>query len=147
MLASALISVVSLVLLVYWFRYTCLLLLQNREDRAFASSVASANRLSFMEVREQLHSVSAALPLEELHMALDRDYRVLRYLLEHSAGLDIPSIERQLLILDYHLMQLKYRLVKNSSAEQARKTLSEVSGILEYFAQKMGERAAEHIYA
>lgn len=147
MLASALISVVSLVLLVYWFRYTCLLLLQNHEDRAFASSVASANRLSFTDVREQLHSGAAALPLEELHASLDRDYRVLRYLLEHSAGLDIPSIERQLLILDYHLMQMKYRLVRKSSAEQARKTLCEVSGILEYFAQKMGERAAEHIYA
>lgn len=147
MLASALISVVSLVLLIYWFRYTCLLLLQNREDIACASSVASANRLSFPGVREQLHSAAAALPLDEMYAALDSDYRVLRYLLEHSAGLDIPAVERQLLILDYHLMQIKYRLVKNASSEQARKTLCEVSGILEYFAQKMGARPAQHIYA
>ncbi len=147
MLASTLISVVSLVLLVYWFRYTCLLLLQNREGRAFASSVASANRLSFLEVGEQLQSAGVVLPLQDLHASLDRDYRVLRYLLEHSAGLDVPAIERQLLILDYHVMQMKYRLVRKSSAEQARKTLCEVSGILEYFAQKMGQRVAEHIYA
>lgn len=147
MLASTLIAAVSSVLLVYWFRYTCLLLLQNHEDRAHASSVAFANRLAFPQVQERLRSTGAALPLDELQTALARDYRVLRYLLEHSAGLDIPSIERRMLILDYHLMQIKYRMVRRTSAEQARKTLCEVSGIMEYFAGKMGERTAQHTYA
>ncbi len=147
MLASTLISLVSLVLLVYWFRYTCLLLLHSRMECASATLVASANRLSFLTVREQLLSGGLELPLDEFQRALDRDYRVLRYLLEHSAGLEISSLERQLLAMDYQLMQLRYRLTRNTSRDQASKALCEISGILGYFAQKMGEQATQQSYA
>lgn len=147
MLASALIAVISLVFFVYWFRYTCVLLLHSSDRRVFALSVASANRLSFVGIHEQLVSGAEDLRLDELERTLDRDYRVLRYLLEHSAGLDVSMVERRLLGMDYRLMRCWYRLVRNSSARQARKALCEMSGILGYFAEKMGNSETQQIFA
>ncbi len=137
MLASVLISFVSLVLFVYWFRYTCVFLLQNRADGKFALAVAAANRLSFLEVRQRLSFVQASSAMDELQSALERDYQILHYLLEHSSGQGYHSLERRLMTLDYKLMRLWYRLVRRSSTNQARLALEEMSGILGYFAQQL----------
>ena len=88
-------------------------------------------------------SEPAGAALDSLHASLDRDYRVLLYLLEHSTGLELPTVEQKLLIFDYRLMQLVYRLLKTSSVGQARQALLEMSDVLGYFSQKMGERAAQ----
>ena len=67
MVASILITVVSLILLSYWFRYSCLLLL-----------------------RSQAQQPSQAPPqgdLDPLRQAVERDYRLLTYLCRHAAGL------------------------------------------------------------
>ncbi len=49
MIASLLIIVVSTVLLIYWFRYTCLLMLRTQTARDYASGLAAANRLMYPE--------------------------------------------------------------------------------------------------
>jgi hypothetical protein len=144
MLASVLIIAVSLVLFIYWFRYTCLLLLNGNAVTEHAGIVARANRLTFLDVRLALREELAGAALETLHSSLERDYRILLYLLEHSAGLDLPSIEQKLLVLDYRLMQIWYKAVRGSSATRARQALLEMSNVLGYFSQKMGERAAQY---
>ena len=141
MLASVLIILVCLFLLVYWFRYTCLLLLSTAEQAERATQVARANRLSFRDVQQKLEDRAAAL--DALHRALERDYRILEFLLEHSEP-NVRSLEQRLLKLDYRLMHVYYRLMRNSSADRSRAALSEMSRILTCFAQKMGERAAHY---
>jgi hypothetical protein len=145
MVASALIIAVSFVLLLYWFRYTCLLLLDGSPASQHADRVARTNRLRFLEVQEALHAADASL--DALHRSLDGDYRILVYILEHSTALDVPAFEQQFLVMDYRVMQLWYRVVRRFSESRARQALLEMSRVLGYFSQKMGERAAQHAAA
>jgi len=144
MLASVLIIAVSLVLLLYWFRYTCLLLLQTNPVTHYAGQVARANRLGFLEVQSALKSGVGDPALDQLHSALENDYRILLYLLQHSTGLDIPALEQRMLAADYRVMRAWYRLARRSSPEGARHALLEMSSVLAYFSQKMGERVAQN---
>src|ERR1051325_3648054 len=128
MIASVLILVVSFVLLVYWFRYTCVLLLRSGSSTEHVEHVVAVNHLSFPDVLTRLQG--GEMKLDTLQLALQRDYRILHYLLEHSAGLDIPAVERKLLSLDYRVMQLWYRMVRPCSSEHARRALVEMASVL-----------------
>jgi hypothetical protein len=138
MIETILIIAFSLVLFVYWFRYTVLLLLS--EDQV-EQSPALNSQLSLLETREALRDTQGDLPLDRLHHALERDYRMLRYLLDHAAGLGLRPVERFLLMLDYRMLRIWYRLSRNASAPQARRALQEMAGILNYIASKMDQRA------
>ena len=141
MVASVFILTVSVALLVYWFRYCCVGLLRNYAERP---SVIPENRFSFPQVRERLRTDS---DLDTLHRWLDRDYRVVTYLLQHAAGLGEQSVEHRLLRLDYKLMRMWYRVTRTAAPEQARKALSERVAILGCLARKMGEQAGVRIEA
>lgn len=135
MIVTLLILVISVALLVYWFRFCCLGLLRNAGDEPL---LPPDNRFSFPAVRERLLTES---DLDPLHQSLDRDYRVVSYLLRHAAGLGGQSLEHRLLLLDYKLMQVWYRLTRSTAPAQARKALTERAAILGCLAQKMGEQA------
>ena len=137
MIESILILAFSLALFVYWFRYTVLLLLSEEQTDKPSTII---DQLHLLETRDALR-VEENLPLERLHRSLQNDYRMLRYLLEHAAGLELRPLERCLLFLDYQLMGAWYRLTKNASTAHARRALQEMTGVLSYIAYKMGERA------
>ncbi|MGH9630439.1 MAG: hypothetical protein ACRD7E_19175, partial [Bryobacteraceae bacterium] len=80
MIASIFIIVVSLLLFLYWFRYTCVLILNMKSGKNYAAQVATANQLSFIETRNLLSGGSESEPLDRLHGMLDRDYAVVNYL-------------------------------------------------------------------
>jgi hypothetical protein len=134
MLASILIIAVSLVLLVYWFRYTCILLLRNSE----AVAPQADARFNFGAVREQLQ---VELQLDPLHAALERDYQLITYLLENASGLELDSIEERMLLWDYRIMRCWYRFARIVMPMQARSALAEMATVLSVLGGKLGERA------
>jgi hypothetical protein len=138
MLAGTLIIALSLALFIYWFRYSCILILRNRAEIATASAPILDSRFSFPEVLVRLGSEPT---LDPLHVSLERDYRILIYLMEHGAGLKLASIEDRLLTLDYRVMQLVYRLTRVAAPVQARKALSEMASVLGVLAHSIGEQA------
>jgi hypothetical protein len=138
MIASVLILICSVVLLVYWFRYSCVLLLRNSADRA--ETPFADERFSIGMVLERLHTQTE---LGELERALDRDYHVLTYLLKHAADLELASIENRMLILDYKLMRLWYRISSIIAPKQSRKALQEMATALGAVARKAGQQSAE----
>jgi hypothetical protein len=135
MIVTLLILVISAALLVYWFRFCCLGLLRNAAEEPL---LLPDNRFSFPAVRERLLTES---DLDPLHQSLDRDFRIVSYLLRHAAGLGGQSLEHRLLLLDYKLMQAWYWLTRTMAPRQARKALAERAAILGCLAQKMGEQA------
>jgi hypothetical protein len=139
MVETVLIIAFSCLLLLYWCRYTILLLLS--EDQIEEGAVIS--QLSLSETRAALRMGPADLPLDSLHRSLENDYRVLRYLQTHAAGMGLRPLEKALLALDYHAMQLWYRLTRSTSATQAHAALQEMAAILTCVASKMGERAGQ----
>ena len=81
------------------------------------------------------------MELDALHQSLDRDYRVVTYLLEHAAGLELEQLEYRLLILDYKVMQGWYRLTKSAAPQQARRALGEMAEILGVFVGRIGSQS------
>jgi hypothetical protein len=140
MFTSILIIAFSLVLLVYWFRYSCILLVRNQADVLSSKAVAD-DRFHVGEVRALLQT---GQQLDPLHTSLQRDYQILTYLLQHAAGLELDSFEDRLLVLDYKVMQWWYRLTRIAAPVQARQALSEMASVLDILAVKIGERVGAH---
>jgi hypothetical protein len=136
MLASALILVFSCVLLVYWFRYSCLLLLRQRAGGANADP-----RFGISRIQEGLLHDG---PLDPLHQALNRDYQLLTYLLDHASGISLESIEDRLLVLDYSIMRFWYRVTRSVFPSHARRALAEMASVLSVLAQRMGEQTGAY---
>ena len=141
MIVTILILAISVALLGYWFRFCCIGLLQYRADEPL---VIPQNRFDFPAVRERLQTESN---LDSLHQSLDRDYKIVTYLLRHAANLGGQSVEDRLLLLDYKLMQAWYWLTRKAAPLQARKSLSERADILGCLARKMGEQAGLRVEA
>jgi len=138
MLASLLIIGISAILFAYWFRYSCILLLRNAAEQFEAVSAESDSRFNVADVQARLRSNEA---LDPLHSALNRDYQVLTYLVQHAAGLELTSFEDRLLVLDYQVMQCYYRVTRNLFPEQARAALTEMATVLDVLVHKMGQQA------
>jgi len=81
MVASVLIIVISLVLFVYWFRYTSLLILSAKPAKDYGKAVVEANQLSFPAVRAKLSHPADPVAMEKIEAALNRDYKLLTSLL------------------------------------------------------------------
>jgi Skp family chaperone for outer membrane proteins len=142
LVATVVITVSSVLLFGYWFRYTCLLILSAKTTRDFAGEVATANQLGFLQVQSQLRESSA--DLDRLRDALDRDYAVLMRLLKQAgdSSSEGSSIEKRMLEINYRLVGAWYRLSRQFSAAAARRALEEMSLVVEHFANLMGEQAA-----
>ena len=84
MIISSLIIAVSVVLFFYWFRYTCVLILNTRTTRDYSEGIAAANNLGFVEVQGRLSS-STFQEMDSLQVSLQRDFRVVANLLKSAA--------------------------------------------------------------
>jgi hypothetical protein len=138
MLAGILIITFSLALLVYWFRYSCILILRTQEEEFALAPYATDGRLSVSQVRESLKHEDE---LDPLQVALDRDYRVLTYLIEHAAGLELATLEDRLLMVDYWIMRRVYKLTRTLAPRQARQALVEMAMVLDILVGHLGEQA------
>jgi hypothetical protein len=138
MFASGLIIAFSFILLLYWFRYSCVLLLSDRGQSAASSGTLFDPRFGIAEVQRRLNGKENLDPLQR---SLRRDYEMLIYLIEHASGLGLESIEDRLLVLDYKLMQWQYGLTKSLFPSQARRALSEMASVLVVLARRMSEHA------
>ena len=141
LITTVVITTGSAGLFAYWFRYTCLLILSAKTTRDYAASVAQANQLNFVQVQATLREMPA--DLDVLKDSLDRDYKVLTYLLKHASN---PSsgdtaIEDRMLEINYRLMRIWYGATRHLSPAAARRALDEMSTVVAHFANAMGERA------
>ncbi len=146
LIATAGITVSSILLFAYWFRYTCLLIVSARTTRDYAASVATANQLGFLEVQSELSALDPSrLPnLDRLKDALDRDYKVLTYLLKHAANGSTgeDSIETRMLEINYRVMRAWYGVSRQFSQSAASRAIEEMAVVVAHFANAMGERSA-----
>ena len=134
MVTSVLIVAISAVLLVYWLRYSCVMLLHDAQERSAMHTLAD-ERFSASSVLERLKTEADLAPLER---ALERDYLVVTYIIEHAADLELASIENKLLVLDYQLMRLWSHLTRTLAPRQSREALAEMASVLRVLASQMG---------
>jgi hypothetical protein len=134
MVASVLTILISVGLLVYWARYTCLLLLEE----ATMQTDASFSPFRFHRIRRHL---AAGGSTDGLHKTLDRDYRVLTYLGSKTGALS--AVDAQLLVWDYRLIRSWHAVTRTAFPVQSRKALEEMADVLAILASKL--RAAAHV--
>lgn len=138
MIASIVVILFSAALLLYWFRYTCILLIRNAAEEVRATSAAVQSNFSFGDVQSRLGTASE---LDPLHSALQRDYQVLTYLVQHASGLELANFEERLLVWDFRVMKLWYSVTRAAAPEQAREALGEMASVLSILAGRVGQRA------
>jgi hypothetical protein len=139
LVATVVITVSSILLFAYWFRYTCLLILSAKTARDYTAAVAYSNKLGFPEVQAQLKQSGS--DLERLRAALDNDYRVVRGLLKYT-GQSQSALETYMLVVNYRLMSSWYKVTRRFSGHAAARALSEMSLVVAHFANLMGEQSA-----
>jgi hypothetical protein len=140
LIVTSVITASSVLLLGYWFRYSCLLILSAETTRDYAVDVAAANQLSFLQVQAQLRE--NATDLGRLQVSLDRDLAVVTYLIQNASGQGEWGMEERMLQLNYRLMGAWFSVSQRFSPEAGRRALDEMSMIISHFANSMGERAA-----
>jgi hypothetical protein len=142
LIATSVITAISALLFAYWYRYTCLLILSAKTSRDYAGQVATANQLRFLEVQTQLQSESIP-DLDHLQRLLDRDYALLTFLFRNANGAAKESrLEELMLQLNYRVMGAWCRVSRRFSPQAARNALEEMSNVVAYFANAVGERTA-----
>jgi len=143
MVTSVFIIAISVVLFVYWLRYSCVLLLRNAQERSLGSSTEGESS-AISSVVERLKTECDLTPLEQ---ALERDYHVVTYIIEHAADLELASVENKLLVLDYKMMRIWSRLTRTLAPRQSRKALSEMASVLQVLVARMGDQNNLHAEA
>jgi len=146
LIASLSIIFVSTALFLYWFRYTCLLIIDAKGSveagaQNYALKVTDTIRLSYPHLERELVAGSQTFVLDTLHEGLANDYRILTDLLQQFT--EGESIEHRILLIDYKLMQSWYAFTRHcDNLTGSRKALREMSLILNCFAAEIGESAA-----
>ena len=134
MVTSVFIIGISVALFAYWLRYSCVILLRSAQERA-EMVTADDDRFNVPAVLESLKNDADLDPLER---ALDRDYHVVTYLIEHAAGLELASIENKLLVFDYRLMRLWFHVTRTLAPRQSRRALLEMAAVLSVLFAQVG---------
>jgi hypothetical protein len=144
MLPSSIMIAVSVGLLIYWFRYTCSLILRAKPARDYTQEVATANELRFLEIQQDLPFVEGRSQLDHVRKTLERDYRILSFLLRHTASLHAETdfLEQNLLVLHFTLTKAYYALICAVSQSEGKRAIQEMAGVVSHFANRMGERGA-----
>jgi len=142
MIASAIITAFSMGSLLAWFRYSCGLILSAKPAHDYTPQVAAANELGVLEVQQSLPNANERCVLDTLRKKLERDYHLLSYLLDHSPALHTGSegFEQCMMMLDFELMKAFYALASVLPRSLARRVLQEMTQVVCYFANTMGER-------
>src|SRR5258707_13249644 len=114
-----------------------MLILTAKNPRDHLADVTNANQLSFPDVQTRLREQSNA-DLGRLLASLDRDYSVVKYLLDHASNPSkgSSSVENRMLAVNYRVMRMWF------AVSRSRRALEEMANVVAHFANAMGERAA-----
>jgi hypothetical protein len=142
MVASILILAVSLVLFLYWFRYTCELILSTRSATSYVMGVSEAHGLSWGTVAPSLEHAEDST-LCEFRQALRSDFAKLDGLLSRFSAdeADQLAFERGLLKGYFTCNCALFCLTRRLSEGLAKQMLSTMARVVEYQANMLGERS------
>jgi hypothetical protein len=119
-------------LLVYWLRYTCLLLLEKEP----VESEAVFPLFHFPAIRAEVRAGRLAPTVQQ---ALDNDYAVLTRLLDSARMRDV---ETRLLLWDYRLLRCWRAVTAIVSPPQSRQAVAEMANVLAVLATRLRQSTA-----
>jgi hypothetical protein len=144
MVTSVVIIILSVAMFVYWFRYSCVLILESNWNEEQAQVVAMQNKLSFGSVNESLARAGSAEEMDRVKDLLDRDLnQVISILSSRPEFQEMGhSLESRMLMLDYQLMKAWYALTRSIAGPRAQNALREMALVVGYMAGECGDHLA-----
>ncbi len=142
-LISIFILLASASLLVFWLRAACRSILRQRFERDYYAEVAADNQLEFPAIRRALEEYPEEIAdYAGVLATLQRDYEALTYLLRNAATVHVGRYSRRerFLIFDYKLLRFWMNLRRRLGFKNWADNLVEMTEILQYFANVMGQR-------
>jgi hypothetical protein len=134
-------------LFVYWFRYSCMLILNTKTVQSYAADVAQSRELNFLRVQQTLTAAETPA-FAVLREDLQRDYEKISNLLSSGVGgrndeeADGYVLERAMLGMNFRWLNVQYAVASRYSERIARTALLEMSQIVEHHANAFGEALA-----
>ncbi len=135
---SILLIALSIALLAYWFRYSCLLIVHTRTAEDFAVGVVKANQLSFATIKQKLEK-GEAQELAPLYTSLLRDYELVTKLMA-QASREEEKLEDKLVQLNFRMTQFWFRAANALGLKLATGALEEMADMVAHFANSIGEQ-------
>jgi hypothetical protein len=140
---SGFILVSSAVLVFLWLRSACRSILNKPFEQDYSAEVARAIRFEYLALRKLLGEEPARVTdCGSRLAALERDYKVLTYLLRRTTTAlgDGYSHTEHLLIIDFHLLCWWARLSFFLTLNNWRASLLEMTSVLNHFGHLVGQR-------
>jgi hypothetical protein len=142
MIFAALILLFSTALLFFYFQVTCQKILRRQFDREYFRTIAIANRLEFPSLQRSLEEFGVPVDYSQLRSMLRCDFLALTYLLKNVANAKQRySRDERFLILYFH-WQLLLLAVRRLLRVGENKSIFELTSILQYFANVVGQRVS-----
>jgi hypothetical protein len=138
MLFSIVIIASSAAMLLYWFRYSCVLLRNAYTSEADITRAVHANDLSIRSVVLAAQTTHDRSGLRTLHELLERDRRVVEFLLEQSGRL--ATVESIMLRADYLVMSGACRVARLVCPSIAPLAMREMAASLACLASALGRQ-------
>lgn len=141
MLVAVFVGLSSLALLVYWFRYTSLLILSTKTSYNYSFEIALTHELDFPQIRAGVLSATQDR-FGVLASGLEHDYRLISAMLRNVQPQDNGELlEDVILRIDFAGLKLAYWVTQRLSEDKTRMILAEMSEIVTHFANAVGERS------
>jgi hypothetical protein len=140
MIVATLILILSAAMFFFYFQVTCQKILCRQFDREYFHSIANANRLEFLTLRESLEGFGAPVDYSRLRQVLKCDFLALTYLLKNAANVNQRYFnEERFLILYFHCQFLSL-VVRRLLRVGENKPILKLTSVLQYFANVVGQR-------
>jgi hypothetical protein len=135
------IIVLSLAMLLYWFRSSCVFLLDSNWNEEQARVIAEQYGMSFGTLDGTLTRAGTKSEQDRVMDLLDRDLKIVLDLMSTSENTS-ASIEVSMLRVYYRGLKLFSRVARTAAAGHSRSALREMSKIVAYMAGEFGEQVA-----
>ncbi len=142
---SVFILLSSLAFLFSWLRAVSRAALRQTFERDYSADVAEASQLEFLAIRRALLEYPEEIAdYSGVLTTLERDYEALTYLLRNAGTVHVGKYSRaeRLLMLDFQLLRFWVRVQRLLGLQSWHSALLEMTSILQYFGNVMGQRLA-----
>lgn len=140
MIISAIILILSVSLLLFYFQAVCQKILRREFERAYFKTVVRAGALEFASVRQTLETAEAPFDFEQSRVALQCDLLTLRYLLKHAANVNQKFTWQERMLLVYYRWSSAAMAVRHQLGMDEKAPVLRMTAVLQYFANVIGER-------
>jgi hypothetical protein len=140
MIIATLILILSTALCCFYFQVTCREILRRQFDREYFHSIATANRLEFLSVRESMEGLKGSAAYSLLRQALKCDFVALTYLLKNAANVNRRYATEERFLILYFRWQFLVLAVRRLLGMSDAPVILRLTSVLQYFANVLGQR-------